>query len=140
MNEKNDRLSELEDILAEAEGQSTDEILTDLKKAGIDTERFLARANSTMQTQYRSHLRKLAESEQAESASTDFVLPGIETMDREMMLASFDRIRSGEMGEDHKEAALARCRNSDATALTDDELRSWLSDIGEIYGKPDSEE
>ncbi len=134
-----DRLSDLEDILAEVQDQSAEEIAADLKKAGIDTDRFLARANDAMQTQYRSHLRKLADAERDCEGLIPAFFSDVPTMDREEMLLSFASLQDGSMGEDYKEAALARCREKDAAQLSDEELRSWLRDIAEINGDHDGE-
>jgi hypothetical protein len=134
-----DRLSDLEDILAEVQHQSAEEIASDLKKAGIDTDRFLARANNAMQTQYRSHLRKLADAERDREVVTPAFFAHLPTMDREEMLLSFASLRDGTMGINYKEAALARCREKDATQLSDEELRSWLNDIAEINGAADGD-
>lgn len=139
MTPNSDPLTELEDTLAEIEGQPHDDILNDLKKTGVDTENFLARARSAVQSRYRAHLRQLAKFEQGEPASSHLVQPRFENMDREMMLASIDRIQDGEMGNDCKEALQSR-GDSDATAMTDEELRLWLADIAAFRDVSDSEE
>ena len=69
------------------------------------------------------------------SSNPDF-LTNIATMPRDTMLACFEQIRSGVFGDAYRSIALARCRNKEAAELTDEELRSWLADIGDIFGEP----
>ena len=135
-----DRLSDLEEILAEIEGQSTDEIAADLRKAGIDTDAFLMRANKVMQEQYRKHLHEVAEEEQLIARVVPSLFADVASMDREELLMSFATLQNGSMGETYKEAALARCRNKDTAELSDDDLRSWLQDIAEISGNADGKQ
>lgn len=132
-----DRLSDLEEILAEIEGQSTDEIAADLRKAGIDTDAFLMRANKVMQEQYRKHLHELAEEEQHIARVVPSLFADVASMDREELLMSFATLQNGSMGDAYKEAALAHFRNKDTAELSDDDLRSWLQDIAEISGNED---
>lgn len=126
-----DRLSDLEDILAEIEGQSTEEMTADLRKAGIDTDAFLQRANKVMQEQYRKHLRELEE-EQHVAPVVPLFFADVANMNREELMMSFATLQNGSLGETFKQAALARCRNKDTAELSDDDLRSWLKDIAEI--------
>ena len=135
-----DRLSDLEEILAEIEGQSTDEITADLRKAGIDTDAFLMRANKVMQEQYRKHLHEVAEEVQHIARVVPSLFADVDSMDREELLMSFATLQNGSMGESYKEAALARCRNKDTAELSDDDLRSWLQDIAEISGNADGKQ
>ena len=53
------------------------------------------------------------------------------------MLSFFEKLRSGAYGSHYQEAAVARCRNKDATELSGEELRSWLEDIGDTLGEPE---
>jgi hypothetical protein len=132
-----DRLSDLEDILAEIEGQSSEEMAADLRKAGIDTDAFLKRANKVMQEQYRKHLHELAEKEQQIAHVVPSFFADVSKMNREELMMSFATLQNGSLGETYKQAALARCRNKDTAELSDDDLRSWLQDIAEISGNTD---
>lgn len=132
-----DRLSDLEDILAEMEGQSSEEMAADLRKAGINTDAFLKRANKVMQEQYRKHLHELAEEEQQIAHVVPSFFADVAKMSREELMMSFATLQNGSMGETYKQAALARCRNKDTAELSDEDLRSWLQDIAEISGNED---
>lgn len=133
-----DRLSELEDTLAEIEGQSTEEMIADLRKAGIDTDAFLRRANRVLHEQYRKHLDELAEVEKHMSHGVPSFFSDVANMNREELLMSFATLQNGSMGETYKQAALDRCQNKVAAELSDDDLRSWLQDIAEISGDSDT--
>ena len=81
-------------------------------------------------------LRRAAEQEQASRTSAPGFLGQLTTMSRDAMLAVFERVANGDFGTKYSTAALARCRNKDASGLTDEELRSWLEDIGDVLGEP----
>lgn len=135
-----DKLSDLEDLLAEVEGQSADEIAADLRKAGIDTDAFLKRANKVMHDQYRKHLHELAEEERQIAREVPCFMGDVTKMEREDLMMTFATLQNGSMGEVYREAALIRCRNKDTAELSDDDLRSWLLDIADISGKADGSE
>lgn len=139
MSDEAKRLTDLEDFLFGSSEQPIEEIVSDLRKAGIDTDRAAARLEKMVQEKYREQLQKLAEAEQDIQTTPPPFLADVSTMPRELMLASFEKLRDGEMGTSYQELALARCRNKDAAQLSDEELRSWLSDIADINGDPDGE-
>ena len=124
--------SDLERFLYNTDDQTHDERVSELEQAGIDMAQFFANVERTVEEQYRIQLNKLAETELSARKRETKRLPGLETMSRELMLVSFASFREGKLGQDYKEAALARCREKDAAELSDEELRSWLSDIAEI--------
>lgn len=138
MNEKQPRLNGLEAFLANTEGESKSDDLADLKKLGVDVDRFLARVDETVQQAYSQQLRALAESQRDEAQTAPSFLADLATMSRQAMLDCFERLRGGEFGGQYRELALARCREKDATELSDEELRSWLDDVGQVLGDPES--
>lgn len=139
MNEKEQRLDELEAFLIDNEGQAKDDAIADLRLQGVDTTAFFSRVKRVVQQGYASQLRHAAEREQrARSAMPEF-LKNLETMSREAMLLVFEHIRQGNYGIGYRDAALARCRNKSTSELSDDELRSWLEDVGDVLGEPDKQ-
>jgi len=135
---KNERikLNGLEAFLANTEGESKSEDLADLRKSGVDVGSFLARVEATVQQGYSQQLRALAEKQRTHDRSGPTFLDGLASMSRQAMLECFERLRNGEFGDRYRDLALARCRNKDASELTDDELRSWLDDAGQVLGEP----
>lgn len=81
---------------------------------------------------------RLAAREREQSNSRPAFLGTIATMSRQAMLDCFKKLRRGDFGDKYRDLALARCRNKDASELTDEELRSWLEDVGQVLGEPDS--
>ena len=98
---------------------------------------FFSRVQKTVDAGYSKQLQRLSADQQSEHRAPPSFLSDLADMTRDSMLDCFQRLRSGEFGVQYKEAALARCRNKDATELTDDELRSWLDDVGDIIGEPE---
>jgi hypothetical protein len=135
MSQPDKRLSELEEFLADTSGESTAETRRFLRSQGVDTTKFFRRVQQTVEEGYSEQLRALATLEQERKTAASY-LGQLAGMPREAMLAFFDNLRKGELGGRNQEAALARCRNKDASELSDDELRSWLEDIGETLGDP----
>jgi len=138
MNDERLNLNRLEAFLADMEGESKAEDLADLKKLGLDIDTFLARVEATVQQSYSQQLRALADSQRRQDRSVPAFLEGLATMSRQAMLNCFKSLRNGKYGDRYRRLALARCRNKDASELTDDELRSWLQDVGQVLGEPES--
>jgi hypothetical protein len=134
------RLEDLEDLLAANEEQSKAETVTELRSQGIDTTEFFSRIKKIVQTGYSAQLRASAQREQNTMRVRPDFLREIAAMSREAMLAVFSQLQTGTHGPQYQEAALARCRNKDASQLSDEELRSWLEDIGDILGGDSDEE
>jgi hypothetical protein len=133
----NKRLEDLEAMFVDNEHQSKAEALLELQSHAVDAEQFLGRVKRTVQDGYRRQLRLLAVQQQAAQSTAPSFLAGTAGMSRAVMLEVFEKIRSGGFGAEYREAALARCRNKDATELTDEELRSWLEDVGGMIGDPE---
>lgn len=108
----------------------------ELRRLGVNTDELFDRANRIVREGYSSQLRIASEKEQASRASVPEFLAQLASMSRDAMLAVFERVAEGGYGLEYRMAALARCRNKDASGLTDEELRSWLEDIGDVLGEP----
>lgn len=137
MNDERLKLNRLEAFLADTDGESQADDLADLKSMGIDVDTFLARVEATVQKGYSQQLQALADSQREEERSMPAFLEGLETMSRQAMLECFKSLHNGVFGTRYRKLALARCRNKDASELTDDELRSWLQDVGDVLGEPE---
>lgn len=134
MSQNAKRLDDLENFLISNEEQSKSETAAELRSQGVDTERFFNKIHAIVQAGYCQQLRVIAQREQAALKAQPPFLENLATMTREAMLAIFSQLRDGAFGSDYQEAALARCRNKDASSLSDGELRSWLEDVGDIFG------
>jgi hypothetical protein len=131
----NPTLEELEALLVSCDAPK-EEVVRSLRRQGLDTDAFFSRIKQVVQTGYADLLRRAAEQERAESASIPDFLAQLKAMSREAMLELFRRLSAGEFGTVYRDAALARCRNKGADELSNDELRSWLEDVGEALGEP----
>ena len=136
MTDRDKRFDDFEAFLTADEGQSKEDAIAELRAHGVDTEAFLAKARRVVQEGYRRQLKTVAQSEQATQAAAPGFLANLKSMPRAAMQAVFARVREGEFGIQYRELALARCRNKDASELSDEELRSWLEDVGDILGEP----
>ena len=128
------RLQKLEEFFADTDNEPVADLLKELRAQGIDTERFSRRVNDTVEAAYSAGLRALAANEQQPSSSPSFITAAA-SKTREAMLALFEQLREGTFGAQYQQAALARCRSKAAQELTDEELRSWLEDIGDTLGE-----
>ncbi|NQV29064.1 MAG: hypothetical protein HQ518_32320 [Rhodopirellula sp.] len=136
MTESKKPLSDFEDFLADTDDESKEDAVAGLQANKVNVRQFFSRVQQTVQEGYRQRLQELAASQQKAESGPGF-LTDLAQMSRDAMLACFDRVRRGEFGAEYKEAALARCRNKDVSELTDEDLRSWLEDVGEILGEPE---
>lgn len=97
-----------------------------LSDEGVDVKRFLAGANEA----FRKGLQRGMKAKAAHAKARSAVLKGsvfgnLDGKLRPDLLALCQAAMGGQFGS----AIRARCRNKNADALTDDELRSWLEDI-----------
>ena len=138
MNDNRLKLNGLEAFLADTEGESKADDLADLKKLGVNIDDFLARVEATVEKGYSSQLRALAAREREKSSSKPAFMGTLAVMSRQAMLDCFEKLRCGDFGDKYRDLALARCRNKEASELTDEELRSWLEDVSQVLGEPDS--
>jgi hypothetical protein len=137
MNEERGKLNGLEAFLANCDEESQADDLADLRKMGVNVDAFMKRVDATVQAGYAEQLRQLAASQREQSSSAPGFLANLKTMTRAAMLDAFEGLRRGDLGERYRGLALARCRNKDVSELSDDELRSWLEDVGQVLGEPE---
>lgn len=135
MKQHNPTIDDLEAFLID-DSLSKKDVTKELRLQGVDTEAFFDRVKRIVREGYSAQLRLAAEQEQSSRSTAPGFLAQLATMSREAMLAMFERVANGEFGAEYRSAALARCRNKDASGLTDEELRSWLEDIGDVLGEP----
>jgi hypothetical protein len=140
MNTPDKRLVKLENLLASNEEQPKTETIAELRSVGIDTAQFFSRIKKLVQVGYTDQLRAAAQQQQEKERALPHFLDQLAAMSREAMLAVFAQLQGGAFGTQYQEAALARCRNKDTSLLSDEELRSWLEDIGDILGSSPDEE
>jgi hypothetical protein len=133
----NKRIDDLEGFLTDNDQQSKADAIADIRAHGIDTNAFFNRVHRAVQEGYSKQLRAIAASEQAASSPAQTFIDKVRAMSRDAMLAIFGRIQQGEFGTEYRDLAIARCRNKDASALSDEELRSWLEDAADILDEPD---
>ena len=135
MKQEKPNLDDLEAFLI-ADALSKKDAVKELRMQGINTEALFDRVQRIVREGYSTQLRLVAEKEQSSRTSAPDFLSQLATMPRDAMVTMFKRVADGEFGSNYRTAALARCRNKDASGLTDEELRSWLEDIGDILGEP----
>lgn len=135
MKQEKPNLNDLEEFLID-DSLSKNDAVKELRMQGVDTEALFDRVQRIVREGNSTQLRLAAEQEQASRASAPGYLAQLATMSRDAMLAMFERVANGEFGPEYQTAALARCRNKDASGLADEELRSWLEDIGDVLGEP----
>lgn len=135
MKKETPNLNDLEVFLID-DSLSKNEAVREIRLHGVDVEALFDRVRRIVQEGYSAQLRQAAEQEQASRATTPGFLTLLATMSRDAMIAVFGQVKNGEFGPEYRTAALARCRNKDVSELTDEELRSWLEDIGDVLGEP----
>lgn len=135
MKQEKPNLNDLEAFLTD-DSLSKKDAVKELRMQRVDTEALFDRVQRIVREGYSTQLRLAAEQEQASRESAPGFLAQLATMSRDAMLAVFEKVANGEFGSEYQTAALARCRNKDASGLTDEELRSWLEDIGDVLGEP----
>lgn len=134
MKQEKPNLDDLEAFLNN-DSLSKKDAVKELRMQGVNTDALFDRMQRIVREGYSTQLRRAAEQEQASRASAPGFLAQLATMSRDAMLAVFERVANGEFGPEYRTAALARCRNKDASGLTDEELRLWLEDIGDVLGE-----
>jgi hypothetical protein len=116
----------LEEAVLDNSHMSAAEIEKALSNKGVDVKRFLAGADEA----FRKGLQRGMKLKAAHAKARSAVLKGSVFGDlagklRTDLLALCQAASVGQYGA----AIRARCRNKNAEALTDEELRSWLEDI-----------
>jgi hypothetical protein len=113
---------------------SAAELQKKLGDEGVDVKRFLAGADEA----FRKGLQRGMKAKAAHAKARSAVLKGSLFGDlggkvRVELLAFVQAASVGQYGA----ATRARCRNKNAEAMTDDELRSWLEDIERLSEEPE---
>lgn len=134
MSPREPNMDDLEDFLIGEQLPKVDAIKI-LRSAGVDTTAFFNAMEKAVQAGYSAQLQKIAESERAVRTSRATFRTELASMSRDAMIARFNEVSEGRFGMVYRDAALARCRNKKPAEFTDEELRTWLEDIGEIVGE-----
>lgn len=103
---------------------------SDLRKRltdeGVDVDRFLKRADEAFRRGLQEGVRQQAAQERARRAVLKGSMFGqLAGKSRDALLALYEAATAGNYGAE----TMARCRNKDTQAMSDEELRSWLEDI-----------
>jgi hypothetical protein len=122
-------MERLDLFLADTEGQCTQEVSDELKAQGTDVTAFISDVNAIVRKGYQSSARELASAQRAAVAKTKKSRFAGLAQSKDQMLGLIARIQGGEFGLNLQERAVARCRNQDPAALSEEDLRSWLEDI-----------
>lgn len=131
---KEKSLDDLDLFLAGSSEETLEDVQKDLRSQGVNLPEFIKQIHATVQNGYSEQLKAIAETERDSQPVT--ILEQLKKMSRAAMLSLFEELRSGAYGENYQELAVARCRDKDATELSDAELRSWLEDISATLGSP----
>jgi hypothetical protein len=126
----------LEEAALDNSHMSAAELERTLSDKGVDVKRFLAGADEA----FRKGVQRGVKAKAAHAKARAAVLKGAVFGDlggklRADLLALCQAASAGQYGT----AIRARCRNKNAEALTDEELRSWLEDI-ERLNEEDAED
>jgi hypothetical protein len=135
MKHEKPKIDDLEAFLID-DSLSKKDAIRELRLQGVGIDALLDRVKRVVREGYSSQLRQAAQQDSSFRTAAPGFLAHLATMSRDVMLGIFERVANGEFGTEYRTAALARCRNKDARTLGDDELRSWLEDIGEVLGEP----
>lgn len=130
----NSSMDRFEDFLL-GDDLTTDEVMRSLRRMGVKVDDMVERLHGVVQKCYSEQLKLEVQREQKQVTVVPSFLAGLASMAKEEMLVIFEKLARGDLGTQYQSAALARCRNGAPNELTDDELRSWLEDVGSIYGE-----
>ena len=119
----------LEKVLLEDSNLSAPELRKKLADEGVNVDQFLKRFDAA----FRKGVQSKAKREASEAKSRAAAVRGsrfghLVDKTRQELLLLIQAAKAGQFGAE----LLARCRNKDASAMTDDELRSWLEDIEKL--------
>lgn len=119
----------LEEYLADSEGLSRDEVVSDLRREGVDTDTFLARIRETSRKGLQKVWRSMAEEERkADEARAEEAKRKVSDMSLVEVKSIFADAQGGMLGQAGQEIALA-ARNQSGEDLDEEELRSCVADI-----------
>jgi hypothetical protein len=132
MKRKETPLEKFEQALASHDSETKEQTIANLRAKGINTDALMAKVRATVQKGYSTKLKEIAEREKALASQKPNWFENIATMPHAAMLQLVEQLRSGAMGAGFQQAVVARCRNKQPTELTEEELRTWLEDLGEL--------
>ena len=128
MNEKARKpLKDLEDFLFGATGQPQEEVIADLRDAGVDTDRAAIRIEQLVQQKKDAYLQRQIELDDDSIGSQLPHFDDLLTMPRELLLATFEKLSNPSDTDE------------DASSMSDEDLRSWLSALTEIEKQNDQD-
>ena len=132
MKPKETPLEKFEQALASHDNETKEQTIANLRAKGINTDALIAKVRATVQKGFSTKLKEIAEREKAQTSQKPNRFENLATLTREAMLQLVEQLRSGAMGAGFQQAVIARCRNKQPTELTEEELRTWLEDLGEL--------
>jgi hypothetical protein len=116
----------LEEAILDNSHMSMAELQKEVSDKGVDVKRFLAGADEAFRKGLQGGMKAKAAHAKARSAVLKgSVFGNLAGKVRADLLVLCQAASAGQYGT----AIRARCRNKNAEALTDEELRSWLEDI-----------
>ena len=116
----------LRDAVSDNSHMSAADLRKKLTEEGVNVDQFLAMADVAFRHGLQEGVRQQSAQAKARAAVLKGTLFGsLVGKSREALIALYESATAGNYGSE----AMARCRNKNAEALTDDELRSWLEDI-----------
>lgn len=124
-------IENMEESLLQDDNLPASEIRKKLQEEGVDVQKFLTKFDDVFRKGVQQRAKEEAIVAKAKSDSNrgtifgDLILKG-----REELLAFWEAAMEGKYGIHVK----ARCRNKNATSMTDEEIRSWLQDIEKLNG------
>jgi hypothetical protein len=119
-------LKNLDKVLFDDGGETPAEVRQRLEMEGVDVKALVARVKGAAGEAYRQHLTAKAKSAQAEAAkSKGKVFGDLVGIGREKLLELIHAAARGDYGG----VVMARCRNQNPEALSDEDLRTLLEDI-----------
>jgi hypothetical protein len=125
----------LRDAILDNSHLSAENLRKKLTDEGVDVNRFLARADEAFRKGLQENVKRQAAQAKARAAVLKGSMFGqLVGKARSELLALCQAASMGQYGA----AIRARCRNKNAEAMTDEELRSWLEDIERLNKEEES--
>lgn len=135
MSDSSKRLTDLEEFLFGSDEQPLEDVLANLRQAGIDTDEQASRVRDMVEEKRRKQLQTLP----GPSVQLQQLLTGVSSMPHELLFATFDKLRDGELGKDLQNAAKARLNEDNSATPTEEELRLWLEEVANSQDKSEDQ-
>ncbi len=120
----------LDALLTDDTEMSIDELKEDLENQGVDVKAYLAKFRVTVRKSYQQRIRSSAEkANKTAEAEKNSLFGDLLHKSKEELLAIREQIIKGDFGVTLQKTCVARCRNSQSSEVSEEELRSWLEDI-----------